>query len=179
MAQRMGSRERSRARALKAGPRKASLPVAMASTPTVSRRLPALLHRLVALLVDETGPYFRTFGITIPATRVIVTLLENGGVMTVGNLSDTLSLDLSTTSHILRRLEKQGYVDRQRQAHDNRLVNAVLTAQGQRVAEECRNASLLHEKAIIGDMSAEQVVLFKSLLEDAYRNAKKNLKTRR
>ena len=142
---------------------------------TVSRRLPALLHRLVALLVDETGPYFRNFGITIPATRVIVTLLENGGAMTVGNLSDTLSIDLSTTSHILRRLEKQNYLSRQRQVHDNRLVNAVLTAEGKRVAEKCRSASLLHERALTAGMSAQEVAQLKMLLEQAYKNAKDGL----
>jgi len=143
---------------------------------TVSRRLPALLHRLVALLVDETGPFFRKFGITIPATPVIVTLLENGGAMTVGNLSNTLSIDLSTTSHILRRLEKQNYVSRQRQVHDNHLVNAVLTAEGKRVAEKCRSASLLHEGALITGMSAQEVAQLKMLLEEAYKNAKESLK---
>jgi DNA-binding MarR family transcriptional regulator len=172
----MRSRERTSARATRSAPQKAVPLDAVTNTPTVSRRLPALLHRLVALLVDETAPYFRSFGITIPATRVIVTLLENGGTMTVGKLSETLSIDLSTTSHILRRLEKQGYVARQRQAHDNRIVNAVLTMEGRRVAEKCRNASFRHEEALVGDMSAQQVALFKSMLETAYRNARTNLK---
>jgi DNA-binding MarR family transcriptional regulator len=172
----MGSGERMHNRAAKSGAQKVRLPGSASNKPTVSRRLPALLHRLASLLVDETSPYFRTFGLTIPATRVMIGLLENGGSMTVGNLSESLSIDLSTTSHILRRLEKQGYLARQRLDHDNRLVSAGLTAEGRRVAEKCRNASLRHEAALIGDMSEQQVALFRTILEDAYKNARKNLK---
>jgi DNA-binding MarR family transcriptional regulator len=142
----------------------------------VAKRLPALLHRIAAVLVEATAPYFRTLGLSIPAARVLVTLLEGGGTMTVGGLSDTTSIDLSTTSHILRRLEAQAYLTRQRQEDDNRVVCAVLTAAGRRVAEKSRNASLRHEAALVGEMSAQQIALFKNMLEDAYENARKNLK---
>ena len=172
----MSSGERIHNRVAKSGAQKVRLPNSAANKPAVSRRLPALLHRLASMLVDETSPYFRTFGLTIPATRVMVALLENGGSMTVGKLSETLSIDLSTTSHILRRLEKEGYLARQRLDHDNRLVSAGLTAEGRRVAEKCRSASLRHEAALIGDMTEQQVALFRTMLEDVYENAKENLK---
>lgn len=172
----MSSRQHIHTRTAKSSGQTARPPDAAPGKPTVSRRLPALLHRLVSMLVDETSSYFRTFGLTIPATRVMVALLENGGSMTVGTLSETLSIDLSTTSHILSRLEKQGYLARKRLDHDNRMVRTKLTAAGRRVAQKCRDASLRHEAALIGEMSEQQVALFRSLLEEVYDNAKQNLK---
>jgi MarR family transcriptional regulator, organic hydroperoxide resistance regulator len=141
----------------------------------VSRRLPALLHRIVAVLVDATAPFYRKLGLSIPAVRVLITLLEGGGNMTVGGLSDTTSIDLSTTSHILRRLEAQAYLTRERQQDDNRVVRAILTTAGRRVAEKCRDASLRHEAALIGNMTMPQIALLKKLLETTYDNARNNL----
>jgi MarR family transcriptional regulator, organic hydroperoxide resistance regulator len=139
---------------------------------SISRRLTFLLHRLVAVLIDATAQEFRAFGLSIPAARSLVALFEAGGVATVGSLSETTSIDLSTISHILRRLEAQRLVTRERQEDDNRIVCAVLTKEGRKVAEQCRNASLDHEAVLLRGVPPSEIELFKQLLEQAYENAK-------
>lgn len=138
----------------------------------ISYRLTLLLHRLVGVLVEGSAPQFREHGLSIPAARTLVSLLEEGGSATVGTVSVSTSIDLSTTSHILRRLERQGLVTRERQESDNRVVVAVLTTQGQAIAKRCRQASLQHESLLLKGMSTEEIVIFKRLLIEAFGNAK-------
>jgi DNA-binding MarR family transcriptional regulator len=138
----------------------------------ISHRLTLLLHRLVGALIEGSAPQFRSDGLSIPAARVLVSLLEEGGSATVGAVSLATSIDLSTTSHILRRLERQELVRRERQVADNRVVVAVLTTQGVDVARRCRQASLNHEALLTKGMSTEEVVIFKRLLIEAFNNAK-------
>lgn len=138
----------------------------------IAHRLTFLLHRLVSALIDAASPEFRDLGLSIPAARTIVSLLESGGAATVGSLAETTCIDLSTMSHILRRLESQEFVRRQRQDDDNRVVVAVLTAQGRTVAETCRAASLRHEAALVHGMSEAEVAQFKTILERSYENAR-------
>ena len=127
---------------------------------------------MVALLVDATAHEFRAHGLSIPAARAMISLFESGGTATVGSIAETTSIDLSTTSHILRRVEAQGYVKRERQADDNRVVCAILTAAGNDVAEKCWDASLRHEATLVRGMQPKQIDLLKRALEQAYANAR-------
>ena len=142
---------------------------------SISKRLPSLLTRVVSELMDAVSPYFRRLGLSIPAARTLIAIVEGGGLMTVGQIADTTSIDLSTTSHVLRRLEAKGYIERERRKDDNRVVYASLTASGRRLAEECRQASLRHEALLIGSMPDEDVKNLKRLLDQVYRNARQNL----
>lgn len=141
----------------------------------IAHRLTFLLHRLVSALIDAASPEFRDLGLSIPAARTIVSLLEHGGSSTVGSLAETTCIDLSTMSHILRRLEAQQLVRRQRQDDDNRVVVAALTEQGRTVSETCRAASLRHEAALVHGMSEDEVAQFKNALERSYENARLRL----
>jgi MarR family transcriptional regulator, organic hydroperoxide resistance regulator len=138
----------------------------------VSHRLTFLLHRVVSMLIDGTAPYFRSLGLSIPAARALSRLLETGGEQTVGSLADSTAIDLSTLSHILRRLEAQGLVTRTRQARDNRVVFAALTEEGRRIAQLGRDASLRDEAILLGDMSIKEAALLKQMLIRVYRNAR-------
>jgi len=138
----------------------------------LSHRLTLLLNRVVSVLIDASASQFRALGLSIPATRALISLYELGGEMTVGTLAETTSIDLSTTSHILRRLERQGLVSRKRDTLDNRVVYATLTKAGRVIAAQCRDASLRHEEVLLGDISADDAKLLKQLLVRIYDNAR-------
>ncbi|WP_230965214.1 MarR family winged helix-turn-helix transcriptional regulator [Burkholderia pseudomultivorans] len=138
----------------------------------VSHRLTFLLHRIVSVLVDASSPGFRSHGLSIPAARALIALYEGGEQMTVGSLAETTSTDLSTMSHILRRLESQQLLTRTRLEGDNRIVCATLTEQGRAIAKVCHDASLDHETVLLGDMSEEEAALLKRMLIRVYGNAK-------
>ena len=163
-----GPRNPDRAAVLKRG----TGPTAPIGDEGLSHRLTLMLNRIVSLLVDGSAGQFRALGLSIPATRVMIGLYEFGDDVTVGTLAEMTSIDLSTTSHILRRLERQGMVNRQRDALDNRVVYAMLTQAGRVVAAQCREASLRHEEVLLGDISDQDEALLKRLLVRVYDNAK-------
>jgi MarR family transcriptional regulator, organic hydroperoxide resistance regulator len=138
---------------------------------SLSYRLPLLLNRAVLTLLGKAAPFYSSLGLSIPAARAIISLYESHGEASVGALAERTSIDLSTMSHILRRLEKQGLLTRRRHPQDNRIVRAALTDAGRGVAEQCHAASLRHEKILLGDMSAEDALRLKQLLVQVYRNA--------
>jgi DNA-binding MarR family transcriptional regulator len=69
-------------------------------------------------------------GRTVAALRY---LLEAGPV-TIGQLHDYLYISHSTTSELVARLEKSGYVTRTRSDADNRVVIVDLTPSGREIA---------------------------------------------
>ena len=138
----------------------------------ISRRLPALLNRVVSVLLDGAAADFRDLGISIPAIRALICIHEGGGAMTVGAVAEATSMDLSTTSHVLRRLEIRGLVTRRRAATDNRIVHAALTPSGGETAAACHAASLRHEAILVGDMPPQDVARLKDVLVQVHRNAR-------
>jgi DNA-binding MarR family transcriptional regulator len=83
-------------------------------------------------------------GRTVAALRY---LLEAGPV-TVGQLCDYLYISHSTTSELVARLAKEGYVTRTRSEADNRVVFVDLTPSGREIAEQTSlgGIPLLREK---------------------------------
>lgn len=71
------------------------------------------------------------FGLTYPQYLVLVVLWEpDRSAHTVTGLANALRLDSSTLTPLLKRLEAAGFVTRERQAHDERVVQISLTAAG-------------------------------------------------
>lgn len=150
-------------------------PAGAASQPgddCLSQRLTFLLNRVVLVLVDGTASQFRALGLSIPAARALITLYECGTETTIGTLARTTSIELSTMSHIVRRLEAKGLVNRERQSLDHRVVHATLTEAGRMVGQQCRDASLEHERLLLGNISGEDQGKLKDLLARVYENAR-------
>ena len=70
-------------------------------------------------------------GLTYPQYLVLLVLWEpDRNAHTVKGLADALQLDSSTLTPLLKRLEAAGFVTRERQADDERVVKISLTATG-------------------------------------------------
>lgn len=150
----------------------------VSSEQDISHRLTFLLTRVVALLMDNVSGDFRKLGVTIPEARSLIAIFEFGAIP-VGQLADVTSIDLSSMSHLLRRLEAAGYVDRVRPDHDNRVVLVSLTKRGRAIAEQCREASLEHERIMIADMSKADEKTLKQLLDLVYQTGRRGLANRK
>ena len=81
-----------------------------------------------ALTRAYRGPLGR-LGLTYPQYLVMVVLWERGA-HTVKNLADALQLDSSTLTPLLKRLQNAGWVTRERDCGDERVVHISLTAEG-------------------------------------------------
>jgi len=74
-------------------------------------------------------PVLDELGLTYPQ-YLAMTVIWHRGTITVGDLGTALDLDSGTLSPLLRRLETQGLVRRERGTHDERTVWLTSTANG-------------------------------------------------
>jgi MarR family transcriptional regulator, organic hydroperoxide resistance regulator len=74
-------------------------------------------------------PVLDALGLTYPQYLVMLVLWERGASL-VKELGEALELDSGTLSPLLKRLEAQGYVRRQRCVEDERAVRVHLTGTG-------------------------------------------------
>jgi len=86
------------------------------------------VNRLYKPLLDKLG-------LTYPQYLVLAALYDEDN-QTVGNLGDKLFLDSSTLTPLLKRMEKTGYLSRQRDPHDERQVRIRLTQRGRSAREK-------------------------------------------
>jgi DNA-binding MarR family transcriptional regulator len=80
-------------------------------------------------------PVLEQLGVTYPQYVAIISLSEQDG-QTVKGLSENLFSEPSTVTPMLQRLEKMGYVRRQRDKADERSVRVTLTDAGRRLREK-------------------------------------------
>jgi len=88
-------------------------------------------------------PILAELKLTYPQYLVLLVLWEDEPV-TVSRLGERLRLDSGTLSPLLKRLEANGFVRRERSTDDERLVEVTLTPAGRRLEEtaQCIPAEL-------------------------------------
>ncbi len=110
------------------------------------------------LIIREYQPLLDDLGITYPQYLVLMVLWEADG-LPVNEIAQKLLLNTNTVTPLLKRMEAQGLLTRQRSAEDERQVIIKLTPQGKALREE---AASIPEKLVAGlnaeDMSAEDLL---------------------
>ncbi|UZW55466.1 MarR family transcriptional regulator [Sphingobium sp. JS3065] len=81
-------------------------------------------------------PMLDRLGITYPQYLVLHALWEQDG-RTIGQIAERLSLESSTVTPLVKRLEAAGFVTRARSTADERRVDVRLTERGAAMREEC------------------------------------------
>jgi len=85
-------------------------------------------------------PMLEELGLTYTQYVTVVALSEEDDV-TVSTLGEKLFLESNTLTPILKKLEAMGYVERQRDAQDERLVRVRLTAAGHQLHDKALNTN--------------------------------------
>ena len=80
-------------------------------------------------------PLLSTLNLTYPQYLVLLVLWQQDKI-TVNTLAEQLFLDSGTLTPLLKRLEKNGYLTRQRATDDERRVIVTLTADGKSLEAE-------------------------------------------
>lgn len=106
-------------------------------------------------------PMLDSLGVTYPQYLVLNILWENDGQM-IGVIAERLSLEPSTITPLVKRLEAAGFVDRRRNAADERKVEVFLTVKGKGLRRQagCLTDALLeNSKLTVAELIAlnEQV----------------------
>ena len=100
------------------------------------------LYAAARKVVGLYTPHLSQMGLTYTQYIVFLTLWEKDGV-SVGELGKRLMLDSGTLTPLLKKLEKQGYITRERKKTDERTVLVTLTEKGRELKKE---AVLIPEK---------------------------------
>ncbi|MCD0486364.1 MarR family transcriptional regulator [Streptacidiphilus sp. ASG 303] len=127
----------------------------------VDDQLCFVLYAASRAMTARYRPLLEGAGLTYPQYLVMLALW-NQGSLPVKSLGSTLQLDYGTLTPMLKRLEANGLVRRERRADDERSVQISVTEEGMRLRERLSDVPL----AIAGSvgLSLEEVGLAKDLL---------------
>ena len=97
-------------------------------------------------------PMLDQLGLTYPQYLVLSTLWEQDG-LAVSAIADRLSLESSTITPLVKRLEAAGFLTRKRNARDERQVLVSLTVKGRSLEQKtaCLTDKLLERSGLTPD----------------------------
>ncbi len=98
----------------------------------LDRQLCFALYSASRAMTAAYRPILSELNLTYPQYLVLLVLWEEGRV-TVGRLGERLQLDSGTLSPLLKRLEVNGFIRRERSQHDERQVEVTLTPAGRKL----------------------------------------------
>ena len=118
-------------------------------------------------IVGSYTPYLKPLGLTYTQYVVLMALWEHES-LNVGQLGSILHLDAGTLTPLLKRLEKMGYVTRQRSKEDERITNISITPEGDALKEKCRDipGKLTERGTVLNDKDARELYRLLYLLLD-------------
>jgi MarR family transcriptional regulator, organic hydroperoxide resistance regulator len=108
----------------------------MATMP-VDQQLCFALYSASRAMTAAYRPVLTEMNLTYPQYLVMLVLWEEEHI-TVGRLGERLQLDSGTLSPLLKRLEGNGFVQRERSRDDERLVDVTLTPAGRRLEDRAQ-----------------------------------------
>jgi MarR family transcriptional regulator, organic hydroperoxide resistance regulator len=113
------------------------------ATISIDSQLCFALYSASRAMTAAYRPILAELKLTYPQYLVLLVLWEHEPV-TVRSLGERLRLDSGTLSPLLKRLEANGFVRRERSTDDERLVEVTLTPAGRRLEEtaQCIPAEL-------------------------------------
>ena len=89
-------------------------------------------------IIGNYTPYLKPLGLTYTQYVVLMVLWEKESI-NVGQLGEILRLDAGTLTPLLKRLEKAGYVTRERSREDERVTVISITPEGGKLKEKCKD----------------------------------------
>ena len=92
-------------------------------------------------IVGSYTPYLKPLGLTYTQYVVLMVLWEHES-MNVGQLGEILRLDAGTLTPLLKRLEKEGLVSRERSKEDERITIISITKKGEALKKKCKDIPL-------------------------------------
>jgi DNA-binding MarR family transcriptional regulator len=119
---------------------------------SLDRQLCFALYSASRAMTAAYRPILGELNLTYPQYLVMLVLWEEGRI-TVGRLGERLQLDSGTLSPLLKRLEANGFVRRERSPADERTVLVSLTPAGRRLE---RRAQCIPERLLASTGLTEQ-----------------------
>ena len=94
----------------------------MSSKAEITERIVELLQLVIASSVMTNERIARSLGLNVVDLQALGFIARHDGPMTAGEVSQQTELPTSTTTRVLDRLEKQGYIERSTDPLDRRRI---------------------------------------------------------
>ena len=148
------------------------------STISLNDFIPALVNRLAACLVSAFAKEIEDFGISVSEWRVLLALDERSPYR-LTELADVTSIDVSTLSRLVRRLDERQLCLVEIYGRDKRIATIELSPSGRKLLSSLLPIGRAYEKALIEGMPAEEIMLCQKTLRLLYGNLRNFLDQRR
>nr|WP_196806076.1 MarR family transcriptional regulator [Virgibacillus sp. CM-4] len=113
--------------------------------------------RYISGIIKQKGrQILNNYPITSPQFVALQWLLEEGD-MTIGELSNRISLAFSTTTDLVDRMEKNKLVERVRDSKDRRVVRIHVLEKGETIIQEVIEKRQAYLGEVLEDFSEEQI----------------------
>lgn len=112
-----------------------------------------------------TRKHLCSLGLTPVQCLLLMALLEEEG-LSVGEIGKRVGLDTATLAGVLERMVVSGWIRREPDPNDGRVINIFLTGKAGGAATEVYAAVDMANDEILRHLSLEEKVLFKRLLRD-------------
>ena len=129
--------------------------------------LPYLVNRVGQRFIADITPVLNEAGVDIQSWRVLIALYQQGG-QPVGALSELTSINFSTLSRVIGRMESKGLALRERGNDDARSVIVRLTSGGYAVTEKIIPAATALEAEAAAAFTDAELASLRQLLAKLY-----------
>ena len=130
-------------------------------------RIEWLLRRISHVVYTKGREILGDFGITSPQFDALL-YLHKGGNMPMGALCDRMSLACSTVTDLVDRMEKGGFVVRERDQCDRRVIKVRLLPRGQEMVAKVMASRIHYLTRILKDLPSPDRVKAIADLEAIY-----------
>lgn len=131
--------------------------------------LPYLLNRAGARIATNFTRDVRHLDISLQEWRVVAAL-QHSGPQRMSDLADLTSIDRTTLSRLVGRMEEADLVRRERIKDDGREVHIHLADRGQRMATEIVPLAQRYEQVALDGFSEAETKALKDMLKRIYGN---------
>jgi DNA-binding MarR family transcriptional regulator len=131
--------------------------------------LPYLINRAGARLAVAFGQELRRHGVTLQEWRVMAALAAQGA-QRLSDLAALTSIELSTLSRLIGRMQRSGLLSRDRANGDRREISLKLTAKGTRLTRTIILTAKQYERLSLRGISKTEEAQLKRLLVQVYAN---------
>ncbi len=123
------------------------------------------IGRVMRKVYEHYESRLAPFNLTTPQYMIFKALWMGDGI-TIGELAQRVSLDGSTITGILDRMEKSGYVERRPNAEDRRSALVYLTGQGREVGPKIIKFADDLDENFRKRFSARDMAVFERVLKE-------------
>lgn len=132
-----------------------------------------LISELARRKYQDGERLFSTIGLNHTEARLLNALYEEEGVCEQERLSSYLHVDRSNAGRGLKRLELEGYIERQRGGSDKRRNGVKMTEKGEKKAGEIHALREKMTESFFGSLTIEEATQAVTLLRKALENKPK------